>query len=521
VSTSESGAKRHDVIVIGSGIGGLTAALTAAQRGRSVLVLEAGKQFGGYLNPFKRKHFEFDPGLHYIGECGPDGSMTRLLDKLGLTDRIRFRELRPEGFDRLVFPGYEVSMPHGADLYRDRLVADFPHERRGLDAFFDLVRSFRGAVRSLQRVSGPRSALEAAKGLPTLLPLLRATYSEVLDELIGDPLLKAVLAAQGGDIGLPPGKASALVGLGLLDHYLEGAYFPIGGSRAMRDGLVEAIRSAGGELLRNHPVARILLENGRAVGVRCKNGEEYRAGALISNADAVITFRDLVGTPHLPRSLRKKTAATRASFGSICLFIGTDIDIAAAGMTDANIWHYPSVDIDRAYEPLFRGDFGPDEFFFLSSPSLKDEGAGAPPGHHTLELVTLAPFEPFARFTGLPTMKRGEAYEDLKRRIGERYLAAAEKFVPGLRGRTPIFEVGTPATNVTFAGAKDGSIYGPAHTPDQFGPFRFQTETPIPGLFLAGASVFGCGIVSAARSGYYAGKAATADERRLFGFLPR
>lgn len=504
------GSRRYDVVVIGSGIGGLTAALTAARRGRGVLVLEAGKQLGGFTNPFERKHYGFDPGVHYLGECGPRQAFRRLLDGLGL-DQVRFRELSPDGFDRLVFPGYEVSTCKGAARYEERLASDFPRERDGLARFFGLLRSFRAATEAFSG-HGVGSQLRALPHLPLFLRYGRATFAELLDDLIGDPLLKAVLAAQGGDYGLPPSRASAMIGLGVLDHYLGGAWFPVGGSRALRDAFVGALTTAGATLERNRPVERILVRGGRAVGVLCEDGEEIGADAVISNADAAITYRELVGTPHLPGRMRRKVARTRGSVGSICLFIGTDIDLATTSMTDANVWHFSSTDLDAAYAPLERGALPSSDFFFLSSPSLKDPGSPnkAPPGHHTLELVALAPFEPFSRWAGMKTMRRGEDYERLKADLADRYLAAAERYVPALRQHMKVLEVATPATNQSFVGVPRGAIYGPEHTPQQIGPFRYSAKSPLDGLFLCGSSVFGAGIVPCASSGRVAGRLATA-----------
>lgn len=506
--------RRFDAIVIGSGIGGLTAALTLATRGRSVLVLEAGKQLGGYTNPFKRRAYSFDPGLHYIGECGPGQQLTRLLQALGL-DELRFRELSPDGFDRLVFPGYEVKTPRGAEAYHARLAADFPHERAGLAKFFDVLARFRPAITALEKLDGPRSALAVAKHLPYLARYARATYQELLDPMIADPLLKAVLAGQGGDYGLPPSRASAMIGLAVLDHYLGGAYFPVGGSRAIRDAFVRGIERRGGVLKRNHAVARVLVRGGRAEGVRCANGEEFFADAVISNADATMTYRELVGVEHLSAGMRRKTEKMRLSVASVTMFIGTDLDVAAAGMTDANIWHYSSIDLDRAYEPLRRGEIPRDDFFFLSSPSLKDPESTdkAPPGHSTLELVTLVPFEPFARWEGTRTQKRGDDYDAFKEKLTDRYLGCVERYVPGIRDHVKVLELGTPVTNATYAAAPRGAIYGPEHSPDQMGPWRYPMKGAIPGLFLCGSSTIGAGIVPGAVSGHTAGKLAAAATR--------
>ncbi len=268
-------------------------------------------------------------------------------------------------------------------------------------------------------------------------------------------------------------------------------------------------------LLRNHAVTRVVVSGDRVTGVRCANGEAFEARTIISNADATLTYRELVGDEHLPFLLRRKTRAMRPSLGSLCLFLGTSLDVAAAGMTDANVWHYASTDIDSAYRPLLEGQFPAHDFFFLSSPSLKDPESAekAPPGHHTLELVTLAPFAPFAKWAGMKSMKRGEDYEALKAQLTDRLLGCVERYVPGIRDHLTVQELGTPATNLTYAASPRGAIYGPEHAPDQMGPWRYGMKGAIPGLFLCGSSTVGAGIVPGAVSGFSAGKMAVAAAR--------
>jgi phytoene dehydrogenase-like protein len=194
--------ERYDAVVIGSGIGGLTAALTLARRGRRVVVLEAARQFGGYLNPFARKRYVFDTGLHYVGEAHPGGALHEIFGALGLD--IAFNELSPDGFDHYVFPDYQVRMCKGAERFRDRLADDFPRERDGLDRFFALLAEIRVALRTLQRIEGLPSALAA---LPRLAPALRwrkATAGQLLDDCVVDRRLKAALSGLCGDMGLPP-----------------------------------------------------------------------------------------------------------------------------------------------------------------------------------------------------------------------------------------------------------------------------------------------------------------------------
>jgi phytoene dehydrogenase-like protein len=332
------------------------------------------------------------------------------------------------------------------------------------------------------------------------------TFSQLLDGLMGDPLLKAVLSAQFGNYGLPPQQASALVGLGTLQHYLTGAFFPVGGSRSLRDAFVKHLKQRGAELRINHGVEKILIHDDHVRGVRCRNGEEFFSDRIISNADAAMTYRDLVGLEKLPSRLREKVEHTRYSLGSICLFVGTDMDIAAAGMTDANIWNLAGLDPAVAFEAMHRGVLPAEDSYFLASASLKNPQPREPDAklHHTLEFVTLAPYRLFADWGDKPSMKRGEEYVAFKAALAERYLKHIDRHIPGLRDNVRVLDVSTPVTNVTYTASPYGAVYGPEHTPAPMGQPRYALEGTLQGLFFCGASTLGACIVFSSISGFIA-----------------
>lgn len=514
--------EHYDVIVIGSGIGGLTAALTCARAQRSVLVLEAGKQFGGYTNPFARKHFHFDPGVHYVGDAGPGGSFRHLLDKLGL-EHATFTELDPDGFDHYVFPGYAVKNCVGLERFRDRLAADFPRERAGLDRFFALLRDVDFTLKTAPRVRGAKDALALLRTAPRVVRWGRATLAQLLDHHFEDPHLKAAVSGPCGDLGLPPSRLSAIMHMGVLTHYAGGAYFPHGGSGALRDAFVEALEAEGAVMHRNARVEKILTDGGRVTGVRTAGGKTYRGTTVISNAQATTTY-DLVGLEHLGRRLKKKLARTEHSYGSIVIFMGVDGALDTSKVGSANVWSYGDVDIERMYSDAALGDFTTGGSYFLTVPTNKDPDGGlAPAGKQTVELVTLCHAAPFAKWFGDKTMKRGEEYEAFKEEIAEHYLELAEQHLPGLRRHIVLKEIATPATNISFTLSPEGNIYGPAHTPEQTPPFRFGARAPIDGLFLCGASVMSAGIVPCASSGRAAGQLALshlASRRPFLASLP-
>ena len=501
-------------VVIGTGAGGLTAAATLAQAGVEVVALERAKQLGGFLNPFKRKKYHFDPGVHYVGQAFDGGQLNRVLRRFGLDSTEMFAEMDPEGYDVFRFPDYEFRVPKGLDRFRDRLVADFPEDRKEIDSF-------------VKKMTGLKAIMDKSPRAVLSVPLAAAwyfqTYEQLLERSFKNPKLRAIMAAQCGDYGLPPSKTPAVLGVGLCLHFLDGSYFPRGGSGTLRDALVEKGRELGAEYRRRAEVTKIEVEHGRVQAVHLSDGERIECDVVVSAIDPKLTYGRLIAPHHLPRRIVGKAKRTVPSVASLCIFLGLERDLSEHGLGAFNVWDYPTWEVENAFKPAIDGYIPEDHAFFLSPNSLKDDtGTMAPAGCSTLEIVTLAAFKPFEKWQHEKPLKRSEEYEAFKEEAARGLEAAVERRWPGLVGDVAVRDVATPLTNVHFAGGPEGAIYGPMATPNQFGHAAFRAKGPIQGLFHAGAGTLGPGVVPCLASGVVAGKVALASTGvKRKAFFPR
>ncbi|MCA9535009.1 MAG: NAD(P)/FAD-dependent oxidoreductase [Myxococcales bacterium] len=504
-------------VVIGTGAGGLTASAALAQEGFEVIALERAKQLGGFLNPFARRHYHFDPGVHYVGQAAPGESLHRVLRRVGLDAQELFCPMDPDGFDVVRFPDFELRIPVGLDRFRDRIVGLFPADQREIDAFIQKLSSLHALI------NGRGRDLRRLRGLPIAALWYTRTFGELLAQSFTNPRVAAVFAAQCGDYGLPPSKAPAILGVAVFLHFIDGSYFPRGGSGSLRDALVERGRAHGAVYRRKAEVARINVDGQRVTGVTLADGERIDADVVISAVDPKLTYGQFLPSSALPSSMVRKVAKTQASVGSICVFLGLERDLRDHGMGAFNVWDYPSWDIESAFGPALAGRLPDDFAFFLSPNSLKDDtGSMAPAGCSTLEVVTLAPFAPFAKWADSKSMKRPAEYEAFKDEVGDKLLAAVERRWPGLVGDVAVKDVSTPVTNIHFAGAVDGAIYGPAALPEQFALRAYKPKGPLEGLYHAGAGVMGPGVVPCLASGVMAAKLAVKEQReRRVSFFAR
>jgi all-trans-retinol 13,14-reductase len=508
-------ADSFDTIVVGAGLGGLCAAALLAKRGARVLVVDRHYVAGGNATIFKRRGYEFDVGLHYIGGAGPLGVVPRLLGACG-ADPVEFEELDPDGFDTLVFPDLTFRMPKGIAAFRRRLLEHFPAEAPGIERYLSLLEPLVQFQRARQ------SAYDALRVLPRTLHLLRwstSTYDEFLRRCTSNERLRAVLAGQSGDYALPPSRAALPMAAGLVAHYLDGAYFPRGGGQVVSDRLAEAIERQGGKILLRASVRQIVVEQGRVAGVELESkhlGARFvRAPVVISNADLKKTMRDLVGARHVRPRTTTRTQAYEMAPALGVVYLGLRRDLRAEGHPRTNYWVHGSYDSERPYAAVRRGELPDEPFAFISIATLKDPTNTrlAPPGVTNLQVMGLAPSAPAAWGVTEAEARDGsygksESYRRRKHQFGEMLIEAARRVFPSLRDEITYCEVATPLTHGRFTSSTDGTSYGIAATPAQSLWNRPSARTEIEGLYLCGASCrAGHGIVGAMVSGAMAASA--------------
>ena len=510
----DPGARGWDAIVIGSGLGGLTvASLLGRHADKRVLVLERHYTAGGFTHTFHRPGYEWDVGVHYVGDVHrPHTLLRRAFDHLS-DGELAWADMG-EVYDTIVIGDDRYDLVAGRERFRERMHGYFPRQAAAIDRYLSEVRAttHRSKRFFLEKVLPPRLGALAS-------PLLRwparrdtrRTVREVLGGITDDPRLRGVLTGQYGDYGLPPGEASWFMHAMLVGHYLNGAAYPIGGSSRIAATILPGIERAGGAVVTSAEVTRILVEGGRAIGVRLASGEELRAPIVISDAGVALTFGPLLAPEVAARANVAPTVPGAApSFAHVSLYVGLRHDAATLGLSPANRWIYPHHDHDHNVARYVADPDAPLPVTYLSFPSAKDpDFARRFPGRATIEAIGVAPYAWFARWENLPWKKRGADYEALKQQLTERLLAALYKECPSVAGKVDHAELSTPLTTRHIAGHPHGEIYGLAHTPARFAARQLRPHTPIAGLYLTGADICTAGIGGALMGGVLTAAAIT------------
>lgn len=482
----------YDVIVIGSGIGGLVTATQLAAKGSHVLVLESYIIPGGSAGYFESGGYRFDVGASMIfgfGDQGTTNLLTRALAAVNVT-----LETIPDPVQiHYHLPGdLEVQVHRDYDKFLQELTARFPHEAEGIAKFYGECWQVFNCLNAMELLSleelgylmrvffqHPLACLGLVKYLPQ-------NAGDIARKYIKDPALLKFIDIECYCWSVVPADMTPAINAGMVfsDRHYGGINYPKGGVGQIAQKLVEGLEKAGSEIKYKSKVSKIIIENNRAVGVQLTNGEIYRAKRIVSNATRWDTFDKLLGDVPLPA----KEQRWRQNYRKSPSFLSLHLGVAAAVIPPNTACHHIILEDWQQMED-------PEGTLFVSIPTLLDPDL-APSGFHIVHAFTPHWVEDWR---GLPAKE----YEERKEAAAGRIIQRLEKIFPGLDAQLDFMEVGTPRSHRRFLNRVDGS-YGPIPQRRLWGllPMPFN-RTSIQGLYCVGDSTFpGQGLNAVAFSGF-------------------
>lgn len=438
-------------MIIGAGIGGLTAAAYLARAGVNVLVVERTEKAGGYCGTFFRDGFKFDEAVHYINNLAPGSSFHSLCDELGVFSRVQLIRIDPS--DHLVMGALRFSVYRDLNRTVKQLQDLFPEEAEGITRFFETVAHF-----NFSELYGRYS---------------KKTLYEVLGEFFHSRQLVTVLGIFAATLGLLPDQLSGLAGLAYYrGSILDGGYHPIGGAQAFANALRDIVTSHGGEITYGRHVQRISISPRGVEGVVLDDGTDVQSRVVISNCDVTQTFLKLVGRDHFEEDVIDRIEHMRPSLSNFVVYLGLRGSLEADVPTCCNLWYFPFKEYREASVDLTKDD-REDGFVHISFPSLHDRTM-APKNHESVILFAGASF------------RNEEYWRQRKESFMELLIRRASRVIPHLEERIVVKLPGTPQTLLRYTLNREGSYRGWAPTPDQAKLGLVPQRTQIPGLLLAG-----------------------------------
>ena len=496
--------EKYDVIIIGSGMSGLTAGVLLARNGKKVLILENHFKAGGWTHTFKRNNYEWDVGIHYIGEVHSKRSPVRKLFDLVSNDKLEWHKM-DNNYDRIIFPDRHYNLNAPRERFIPDMVKYFPGTEDKLVKYLDMVDT---AVKSGRNYFANKALPRIISNL-TYRKMTRKYFSysdrttrDVIMDIFNDEQMLGVLSGQWGDYGLPPGKSSFAMHATVVRHYLNGGNYPVGTSRRIAETAVEYLESLGGKLYVSAGVDEILTHKGKTCGVRLKKGEEIYAPMVISSSGVMNTFGKLLRNSSNYKSYSQQLKTVTPTPSYVCLYMGLNKSAEELKLGNTNLWIYPGYNHDQNLNTFMDNQINDFPVVYVSFPSAKDPlYCKEHPNSSTMEAITIAPWQYYNKWRDMPWKNRGDDYEILKSQISSRILKKVYEYVPNAQSAMDYHELSTPLSVKSMANYQKGELYGINHDSNRFHQKWLRPRTDIKNLYLTGQDIITVGVTSALFSG--------------------
>ena len=444
---------KYDVIVIGSGLGGLICARQLAKEGRSVLVLERQAQPGGCLQSYRRGDFEFDTGLHYVGGLAEGQPLHEAFEQLGLM-RLPWVRLDAEGFDQVTIGRQTFPLCEGFDRFANTLGEYFPQEKNALRQYVEMLRH-----------------------LPPLEESVEVNAYDWLTSLFRDPLLVNVLSATAMKMELRRESLPLFNFAHSMSSYIQSSWRLKGGGNMIVRSLVSDIKSFGGEVVCRAEVNELVEQDGRIVAAKCADGQTYEARVFISDVHPQLTFGWLKDSHLLKGIFRRRIQALENTFGMFTASLVLKPDTLPYFnhnkyvFNEANVWTFHE-DMDSVGGVMV-------------SCRVPESGDYA----RQIDLLTPMPWTLCKRWEDTVVGRRDELYEQQKERLADECILLAGRVIPGLRDMMEKRYTSTPLTWRDYTLSPCGSAFGVRKDCRQPLTTMLSPKTPVPNLFLTGQSL--------------------------------
>jgi prolycopene isomerase len=311
---------------------------------------------------------------------------------------------------------------------------------------------------------------------------MMASLHQFVTDHVSDEKIVAVFCQLWPYIGLPPKRASAFLYMQMwLSFFKGGAYYIQGGGYALTKALADCVEDRGGKVLTKAEVVRILVEEGRCVGVETKKGEKFRAPVIVSNAPAPVTFSKLIDASVVDPSYMEQVQNSELSISIIQAYIGVKGTPEEIGFKDHEYFVNAGYDYEESFDRMLEGDYSHSSCVMANNTSVNP--GDTPPGRSIIEIAILGNGK---LWCGLDK----DDYKKKKAEMTELLIDRFSEIIPDIRERIEVIEVGTPHTMERYTGNPYGAVYGYASTPTGHSIFRPRPDTPVPGLYLASAWTF-------------------------------
>lgn len=464
-----------DVIVIGSGVGGLTVASKLAKYGYKVGVFEQHFIPGGYATNFKRKDYTFDVSLHGIGGLEAGGNLNRILSACGVMDKIS--PLKNKEAYSIMLNKELIEIPNDKEQYKKLLINRFKEEEIGIEKLFNDIDRFNNGFNKLILKKDDFVFSKLHKDVLLFINWSGKTTYEVIKKYVKDEEFIRVFTTLWMYYGLAPKELSAVYFfIPWISYHIHGKYYIKGGAQKLSDSFVESIRENGGEVLLRSSVEDILYENGKVKGVRLKDGKEFKSRWVISNVNPIVT-RSMLPEEALKKDEKAKIINSKIGCTLSQLYLGLDCNPKEIGIPNDEVFFLEAESHEADYKLAKENEYEKSGFLLTNYNSMDSSLNSHENG--VLTITFIDNYEYWANDK--------DEYKSQKLDVTSKIINRLEMYYKGISKHIVVSELGTPKTMERYTKNPKGAVYGYGQYVKQAGRHRLKSETSIRNLSLVGA----------------------------------